>query len=403
MLSGIEIVQVAAIVAFVVGSLSSSMLVYLTLDIKVWNSFHRMIFWMSATQLMYDLLQPSFSFPLKDSWYAVLICLVFGVTSFLISTLLGFSVLYVLYFKTIFNFRKWWLPLAIFIAGPNIVMVTIVIVGFYKNDAVMYTNGFDIATYLRIICLFINLLLFLASKYLVDSLTGFNKDSIAAKSSSVIAMKVLVGRLKYYALVQALSRVPGSIYEFTYGFNFGYYKTNTFRFVLDVICFESSIIAPVGFLIIYLRMQPKAMEQLRNRFPCLFCSFWFSKSRSDVNSNSNVSSVAQTQNPDTSNTVINSLYVSKDIENTTEIRDSRYSVNLIRPSETDSTASSENSIGVLASIRSISRGQIDRLPSSSDYANIAILEKTISNLNDDELIALVDKDSKNNSKLLELS
>lgn len=110
---------------------------------------------------------------------------------------------------------------------------------------------------------------FLGCKYLVDNMTKFKRDRGMKLSDTDIAMVVLVDRLKFYPLVQAVSRIPACFYEFIYGYEFGYYQMHTTRFNLAVTCYNAALIAPVGYIIIFLTMQPKSYRHLKQRIAYL--------------------------------------------------------------------------------------------------------------------------------------
>lgn len=266
---GVLTIEIVTIYVSIIGSLASLVLLLLVLDLKIWNDFIRMIYFMTVSQFIYDVLISCFSFPLGP-WVEV-ICYMGAVSSFIISTMIAFSVLHVLYYKSIFNLKRFWWVWAVLVFVPNSIIFILLIHGFYVRDESLVRFGQDLVTYIRLFCLLLNLIFFALCKYQTCLIYNYFLDRNIPLSNSSIAMQVLINRLKYYPLVQACSRIPAAIYEFTYGFNFAYYDTNNIRFYLAVICTNVSLVSPIGFLLIYLKMQPKAYEQLKSRLNQIFC------------------------------------------------------------------------------------------------------------------------------------
>jgi hypothetical protein len=84
------------------------------------------------------------------------------------------------------------------------------------------------------------------------------------RSPQEIAIQILSQRMIYYPLMQALSRVGASWYEAKYGF--GPYPGNTSsrQFGLACVYVGLSPATGVGYLIVFLLMQPFAIDQVRS-------------------------------------------------------------------------------------------------------------------------------------------
>lgn len=79
-----------------------------------------------------------------------------------------------------------------------------------------------------------------------------------------MAIKVLAQRMIYYPLMQTISRLGASIYEARYGFGPYTGNSSTTRFAMACCYAGLSPATGIGYLCIFLMMQPYAMEQLRS-------------------------------------------------------------------------------------------------------------------------------------------
>jgi hypothetical protein len=116
-------------------------------------------------------------------------------------------------------------------------------------------------TYIRIISGGFNLAAYIAMAIAIRRYTS----SMVTVSHQMKAIQVLVDRLKYYPIVQIISRIGPSWYEIEYGYNFTATDISLTRCISDI---SVSILAPVaaiGYFAIFLLMQPKAYQFLMHR------------------------------------------------------------------------------------------------------------------------------------------
>jgi len=76
---------------------------------------------------------------------------------------------------------------------------------------------------------------------------------------------VLVQRLLYYPVVQVISRFGLSWFELEYGFAFGLYDGSSTRFAVLCLAAAAAPCCALGYLIIFLKMQPRAWLFLLSR------------------------------------------------------------------------------------------------------------------------------------------
>jgi hypothetical protein len=285
---GFDILVIMEILVSALGSLASLFMMILMIDMNVWTDFTQLIFAMTCTQFVYDATVASFTFKLSVWMQAV--CAFAGVSSFIISTYLAFVICHVLYFQVVFDFYRWKWLLAAIVVATNVSFCIVGLYGAYHDREDFVTIGFLAVTFTRLLCVFLNFIFFFISKYQVNNMTKYALASRGSLSNSVVAMRVLVDRIKYYPLMQAISRIPATIYEYTFGFNFGYYKMGTFQFTLSCISFLFIIIVPFGFFIIFLVMQPKAYSRLKYRLASICICFKLSNGIANDNNSSGAAS-----------------------------------------------------------------------------------------------------------------
>jgi hypothetical protein len=86
----------------------------------------------------------------------------------------------------------------------------------------------------------------------------------SGRTPQEIAIEVLSRRMIFYPLMQAISRIGATIYEGLYGF--GPYGGHTSRTQFGLACTYSALspATGIGYLLVFLLMQPFAMDQLRS-------------------------------------------------------------------------------------------------------------------------------------------
>ena len=87
-------------------------------------------------------------------------------------------------------------------------------------------------------------------------------------SKQMILIYTLVGKMQYYPLVQAVSRSGLAVYEITYGWDFDPQEPSPVQFACQIFYTVLAPVASVGYLVIFLILQPKAWSHLINCFYC---------------------------------------------------------------------------------------------------------------------------------------
>lgn len=129
----------------------------------------------------------------------------------------------------------------------------------YRGDeaaSVRLTNAYY---YLRFASIVFNFATFLVIAYrarLIKSKSALNKSPVE------VAINVLSLRMIYYPLMQAATVLPASIYESLYGIHQND-PTDAAQFTLDCIFAITAPSAGIGYLVIFLVMQPNAYKHFR--------------------------------------------------------------------------------------------------------------------------------------------
>ncbi len=181
-----------------------------------------------------------------------------GVTSFFLSSILSFSILYVLKYYKVLNVFEWKKTCIACSFGMNIMWVPIVLAGAYANplNISLMQAGFQVSTWLRVFPIVFNLLAYIASKILVSGMSS-QRSSRNGPSKEELAIIRLVDQMKWYPLVMAAARICVTWYSSYYGFSPYLSYDNELKYGLYVCYNLTACIAPVGFLIIFLVMQKK--------------------------------------------------------------------------------------------------------------------------------------------------
>jgi len=120
--------------------------------------------------------------------------------------------------------------------------------------------------YVRLISIFANFIMTgiaLYANYLMRS-KGMGR------TDAELAIGTLCRRMMYYPLVQAISRSGYAWYEFQYGFDFSYASTtgNPLRYTALLYSAVITPIASIGYLLVFLRIEPTAFEEFKHLLRC---------------------------------------------------------------------------------------------------------------------------------------
>ncbi len=114
-------------------------------------------------------------------------------------------------------------------------------------------------------------------------------------SVAIGPLRELSGRLKYYPIVQVATRLYPSLYQFAHGFKSTSFLSPAPAPKMVALCFYGLLVpaAGIGYLIVFLIMQPLAYQHLKQRLSLCLCCCRPSFATNNVNSDTSVSSMFQ--------------------------------------------------------------------------------------------------------------
>ena len=272
----------AAILISVVVSITSSVCSLMNLILikvmKKWNGYISIILHMCILQSMYDAV-----FPIRTATYGPAfqftvtgIKFFSGISSTLWSNVLVLTILRVILtgkaLDILQNYR--WLFAVTMIPSLIFSILAIVFSLKYGNDFFVPFSYVYYST--RLVSIIINFIAFtiiyshtIRTKNSKPSL--FNRIlfpnatlQLCNSTPQELAIDVLANRMFYYPLVQAMGRIGASIYEGMYGFDRYSGNTSDTQFALACFYYLTAPSIGMGYLIIFLIMQPKAYQHFKS-------------------------------------------------------------------------------------------------------------------------------------------
>jgi hypothetical protein len=273
-----------ALIAGIVGSVSSSTVILLIRKMQVWNLHIALIMAMTVFELLYDIsfftgMASTGSFGL--SVVSNVAQLQGGTTSSIVSNIIAAVALYVVYFKKTVDALKYYYLIVFVAVVPGVIINILYILavsGTHHNNLASVAV-LDIYYYIRLGSITINFICSIYTALLIDRM----RSQSCAKTTSEAAISKLSMRLFYYPIVQAVGRSGCAWYEGAYGynfapdrgFNFNPSETSDTQFAAQCLMVISTPLISVGYLVIFLIMQPNAAKCLDDMlgFPCVarFC------------------------------------------------------------------------------------------------------------------------------------
>jgi len=242
------------------GSILTLMLIY---KLNKVNGYMRMVVAMTLSQTAFDIGLLLFNTSVLEWQYTQLFLGIFcGTATGLWSLVIVFVMVYVIksrkYFDVDGNFNLIFLVVTV----SNLVFSIACLVSYihYKQTFASLFAAFNMIRVAIIV---------LTSAFIAIAVYELRNAGIDNQSP----VKILARRLCLYPLVQLVSRLPITVYQFHYGkplrefgFTMNASGTQKFWFIASVVFTPS---AGLGNLVAFLNVQPDAYELLRSYFPCL--------------------------------------------------------------------------------------------------------------------------------------
>lgn len=243
-----------------ISAAASLVLLALTYTSKHWNGLLLLIFWMSIFQLLFDF---GFFFQLLSSLGMTELILagfgqmIGGISTTLYSNVLAFAVLYVVQFRHVLNIRKHFVPISFCCIAPGFVTFMVYTAGYTEpNTWLIEVAVLGMNYYIRLISILFNLVVFFYSSAKLTKMLRDSGDSLSESNKAILS---LVGRLKYYPLIQILARSGPAIDRAVNGISD---LNNDNITPLKLYSAVTIPIAGLGYFIVYMCTQPGAGKEL---------------------------------------------------------------------------------------------------------------------------------------------
>lgn len=248
----------------VISCFSSLLNLFLIWDMQEWSGHILLLSLMTSYQFLYDIsFYPSVISTPDSLAYKITLFFQFwgGISQSIITNEIALTVLCIIYFKKSFNVFK---NITILLLAANIPSLFIC-----ANYLIYLNTGYEIAneiaqqgyTYIRLLSITVIFMTYVYTVYLVKRIT----PKISKPSFQVTAIKTLAERLKLYPLVNAITRFPFTYYQFRFGFSVDLETASQGIFISQCLIAVITPLVSVGYLMIFLLMQPRASKHLLHR------------------------------------------------------------------------------------------------------------------------------------------
>lgn len=237
---------------------------------KVTTGHILLILYMEYCQLLYDI---TFFFSNVDCGYYITVAanffqLTFGIGGSLFSNWIAYVILHIVIFRQKFDvFEK-----------SNIIIISSLLPGFidaiifcvatipeeHQSDDLVNIAILDIYYYTRFLSIIVNFVLVIIILYKVDLMSSKTIN----KSDQEIAIRTVSRRMIFYPIIQAISRSGYSWYELQYGAAISPSDSSADKYACLLFLTIITPIVSLGYLIIFLVMQPNAYEHFVALMTC---------------------------------------------------------------------------------------------------------------------------------------
>jgi hypothetical protein len=274
-----EVFVILVLIGSILSSLASTLMLIIMVKIKVWNGHLLLVQTMTILQLIYDL---SFFPGMIDvgiesvTIISNVLQLFSGITSSLVSNVVAWITFYIIFYKKSVDIFHHYPLLMILISIVGLIDCIVFLMSLqsshselYKKIAVLY-----IYYYLKLFSIILNVLFVSLTYYEIRRITSGKTNRLSSTEKSIHTLSM---RLFYYPVVQIISRIGIAWYEFSYGYdsssngngmNFNPPQTSNTQFAAQCMLAITMPVASIGYLWIFLLMQPRAYGTLLQMVGC---------------------------------------------------------------------------------------------------------------------------------------
>jgi hypothetical protein len=243
-------------------NICSLLTLYLIWKSKRWNAYVQIILSMTVSQLLYDI---SFYFLLNGSdlafYFQEFLSSYAGAATALWTNVVSGVVMYLVVTRKSMDIEKQYCYFFSFISTISLLLAVTGCV-YLNSDVRKRDICYDAYIAFRGVSILFNIV-----SYFVIS-RNLNEIGISSRYSSIRApLQLLSSRIKYYPIVQILSRAWPTYYEIAYGFSKLHnkvYAVNNMQEIVSLYLFAFFLpIAGIGYFIVFLSMQPLAWHNFK--------------------------------------------------------------------------------------------------------------------------------------------
>ena len=151
--------------------------------------------------------------------------------------------------------ERFWLHFIV-VCGTSLAVGIAGVISIFMNNRFAYYIVEMVYYIIRLLSIAFNIIGFYCIYYRIELMMKGGKSKID------VSIVVLSRRLMFYPLVQFLTRIVTAIYEAEYGFGSYTNHVSTNQFIMRCFICLLQPAAGIGFLIVFLIFQPKALEHL---------------------------------------------------------------------------------------------------------------------------------------------
>jgi hypothetical protein len=191
----------------------------------------------------------------------------FGIAGSLISNWISFVALYIVVMKRKLDANQYFWKILWTSTLPALIIALLFFAAAvpqtHRNEHVYHVTEY-LNYYVRLVLIGINFLFCGAILYQVELISS----QTTKKSPQELAIRLLARRMIFYPIVQAIGRLGFAWYEQVYGFSIDNPHPTKTQFASMLVISIITPLVSVGYLIIFLTMQPDAYQQFKRLIRC---------------------------------------------------------------------------------------------------------------------------------------
>lgn len=289
-----QVYVILNLITSIIGSAASLFTILLIHRMKVNTGHVLLVLTMSYFQLLYDL---TFFFSnvvvtYYTNVFANFVQLAAGIAGSLVSNWIAFIALYIILYRRKFNIFNYYYYILASCLLPGIIDTVIYGIGAIPEsrqiDDLIDLSILDIYYYVRLVSIILNFIFVFIAFYKINLMSSTTLN----KSPQEIAIRTLARRLIFYPIVQAIGRSGYAWYEFAYGYYIDMDDPNPEQYASLIFLTIVTPFVSIGYLIIFLAMQPRAYEEF---WQMVYCSHYQPPTKESLDTQTNTQSSGRTR------------------------------------------------------------------------------------------------------------